>query len=126
MPEFDNFTPQVGGGGGDLRFDRMVSSPQFQECKKNSSSSWMNFFTSTYGVAIIIGMCTFILLIIAQPPFVMTKPESVMEDPRINWWLVMVYTLIVMALVLLVPPVHRYCGKAFKSQESIMTPKINE
>ena len=108
----------------DLRFDRIVASPKFQENISNSKYEWARgFVTSKYGVAIIIGILTLVLLVTAQPPFVLNKPESPFEDATINWWYVCVLVLITCALVLIIPPVHSYCGKAFTSPPQTFTPK---
>ncbi len=109
----------------DLRFQRITKSPLYplsgdasNENSTSDMSSWvMSGLSTSYGASLMIAIFTFILLVSVQPPFV-RKESTPVEEGRLDWWLVGLWTLIAAVLVLFIPPVRRFCGQAFKTQSS--------
>lgn len=118
--------PDHAGIKQDLRFQRITKSPlcpgeadtnsgTSSNPDENNMSSWvMSGLSTSYGASVMIALFTFILLVSVQPPFV-RKESTPVEEGKLDWWLVGVWTLIAAVLVLFIPPVRRFCGQAFKS-----------
>ncbi len=118
--------PDHAGIKQDLRFQRITKSPLYpggadtnsgtsSGSDENNMSSWvMSGLSTSYGASVMIALFTFILLVSVQPPFV-RKESTPVEEGRLDWWLVGLWTLIAAVLVLFIPPVRRFCGQAFKS-----------
>jgi hypothetical protein len=68
--------------------------------------------TSSWGAALVVAGMAAVVLATMQPPFVKTKSTAV-EDGHLDWMYVGVWTLIVFLLVLMIPPVRKFCGTAF-------------
>ena len=109
----------------DLRFQQITKTPSSLSDATNSTtsgsdmSSWLiSGLSSSYGAALFIAILTCIFLATMQPPFVKTE-STVVEEGHLNWWSVGLWTLIVFLLVLMIPPVKRFCGTAFTSPPSV-------
>lgn len=119
-PEYDlrfqkiTKTPLCGGGDGNS--DYLAGNPISNG--NEDMLTWVKSgVTSSFGAAFFIAFFAFLFFVIVQPPFVKTQNTPV-EEGHLSWTSVCVWILVIFLVVLVIPPVRKFCGTAFTTATS--------